>query len=285
MNKVSLIVPIYNAEPYLREMLDSVLAQTWQNIQLIAVNDGSTDHSEVIFRDYEPRLKEKLSEVIYLRHEQNLSASAAVNTALPFCDGEYLCLVDADDVLMPDSIRKRAEYLDRFPSLALVRNNGVRFHQESRECSECSELAKPEDKQIRSVFGDLLFSRTYCHDGCYMLRSEAFFSCYPDRKIPVSRQGQNMQILLPPASLSDCGYIDDILFLYRIHTTNHSLSFRRFPEMMERKREFEQLQLAVLPHCHCDQELWKEKIHDYWSREIEKLKQSWISIIRVVKGN
>ena len=282
MNKVSIIIPIYNAELYFREMLDSVLAQTWQNIQLIAVNDGSTDHSESIFREYEPGLKKRFSEVIYLRHEQNLSASEAVNTALPFCDGEYLCCVDADDILMPDNIRKKAEYLDQFPSLALVRNNGVRFCLESREYSE---LARPEDKQVRSVFKDLLFSGTFCHDGCYLLRSEAFFSCYPDRKIPVSRQGQNMQMLLPPASLSDCGYIDDILFQYRIHAANHSLSFRKLPDLLERKREFEQLQLAVLPHCQCDQELWKEKIHDYWLREIENLKRSCFDIIREIQGS
>lgn len=282
MNKVSLIIPFYNAEPFFREMLDSILAQTWQNIQVIAVNDGSTDRSEDVFRACEPRLKEIFSEVIYLRHEQNLSASAAVNTALPFCDGEYLCFVDADDILMPESIRKKAEYLDQFPSLALVRNNGVQFQQESREYSE---LARPEDKQVRSVFEDLLYSRTFCHDGCYMLRSEAFFFCYPDRKIPVSRQGQNMQILLPPASLSDCGYIDDILFLYRIHTTNHSLSFRRISDRLERKREFEQLQLDVLPHCHCNQELWKEKIHSYWVWDIENLKRSCFDLIRESKGS
>ena len=61
MNKVSVIIPIYNAEPYLSEMLDSILAQTWQNIQLVAVNDGSSDRSEDIFLRYEPELKEKLS--------------------------------------------------------------------------------------------------------------------------------------------------------------------------------------------------------------------------------
>lgn len=281
MHRVSIIIPIYNVEPYLRKMLDSVLAQTWQNIQLVAVNDGSTDRSEDIFRSCESRLREKLSEVIYLKHEQNLSASEAVNTALPFCEGEYFCCADADDVLMPDNIRKKAEYLDRFPSLAMVRSNGVRFHEGSERYSE---LAKPEDKRVKNIFEDLLFSETFCHDGCYMLRTETFFSCYPDRKIPVSRQGQNMQLLLPPASLSNCGYIDDLLFLYRIHKTNHSLSFSRFPDMLERKKEFEQLQLEVLPHCHCDQQLWEMKIHRYWQLEIEGLKQSYLDVIRQYKG-
>ena len=281
MNKVSVIIPIYNAEPYLSEMLDSILAQTWQNIQLVAVNDGSSDRSEDIFLRYEPELKEKLSEVIYLRHEQNLGASAAVNTALPFSDGEYLFWADADDVLMPDNIRKKAEYLDQFPSLAMVRNNGLLFQQESRQYSE---IAKPEDKRVRPIFEDLLFSATFCNAGCYMLRSEVFFSCYPDKKIPVSRQGQNMQLLLPPASLSDCGYIDDLLYLYRIHTTNHSRSFSRFPDMLERKKGFEQLQLEILPHCHCDPEYWEAKIHNYWQQETENLKQSYLDAIRQHKG-
>lgn len=281
MKKVSLIIPLYNAESYFREMLDSVLAQTWKNIQLVVVNDGSTDRSEDVFLSCEPGLKENLSEVIYLRHDRNLSASEAVNTALPFCDGEYLCWADADDVLHPDSIRKKAEYLDRFPSLAMVRHNGVWFRQEN---GQSAEIAKPEDKKVRNIFEDLLFSNTFCHNGCYMLRSEALFSCYPGRKIPVSRQGQNMQMLLPPASLSDCGYIDDLLFLYRIHTANHSLSFSRFPDLLERKKEFEQLQLRVLPHCRCNQPFWETKIHRYWQQETEALKKSYLDAIRQNKG-
>ena len=55
MNKVSVIIPIYNAEPYLSEMLDSILAQTWQNIQLVAVNDGSSDRTWEIIRNLAER--------------------------------------------------------------------------------------------------------------------------------------------------------------------------------------------------------------------------------------
>ena|GEM_PF-1142525 len=336
MKKVSIIIPVYNAEAYFGDMLDSILAQTWPDIQLIVVNDGSTDRSEDVFRSREAELKKKLSEVIYLKHDQNRSASEAMNTALPFCDGEYLCWADADDLLLPDSIRKKAEYLDRFPAFALVRSNGAQFQHESGACSggrysegQCSEqrylerwcsegrfsesrysegqnseerystepclesrysewqyseLANSADKQVKSVFEDILFTKTYCHNGCYMVRSEVFFSCYPDKRIPVSRQEQNMQMLLPPASCSDCGYIDDILFLYRIHGDNHSLGFTHFPDMLQRRKDFEQLQLEVLPHCRCDQKLWESKIHRFWQQEIENLKQNYIEAIRQYQG-
>ncbi len=277
MNKVSLIIPVCNAGPWFDEMLDSVIAQTWQNIQLIVVNDGSTDDSEEVFRSHETGLKGKFGEVIYCSHGKNLGASAAVNTALPFCDGEYLCQVDADDILMPDSIRKKAEYLDQFPELAMVRTNGVQYDQES---GMCTEVAGPGDKRVRSIFEDLLFYGTYCLNGCYMMRSEVFFSCYPDRRIPVSEQGQNMQLLLPPASCSDCGYIDDILFRYRIRPQGHHMHFTKFPEMLERKKEFMRLQLVVLPHCRCDQALWEDRIRRYWEHEIENLKQSYLDVIR-----
>lgn len=281
MSSVSLIVPFFNAEPWFREMLDSVLAQTWPDIRLVAVNDGSADGSEDIFRTCEPALRRKLSRVVFLRHDRNLGASEAVNTALPFCDGDYICCADADDVLLPDSVRRKAEYLDRFPSLALVRTDGVVFHQES---GRYSEIAKPGDKQVRNIFGDLLFSRTYCLDGCYMLRSSAFFACYPDKKIPASRQGQNMQMLLPPASLSDCGYIDERLFIYRDHPEGHSHGFSRFPDQLERKRDFERLQLRVLPHCRCDRELWEAEIRRYWERETENLKKSYLDAVRRRRG-
>ena len=277
MSSVSLIVPFFNVKPWFREMLDSVLAQTWPDIRLVVVNDASADGSEEVFCACEPALRRKLGRVVFLSHDRNLGASEAVNTALPFCDGDYLCCADADDVLHPESNRLKVEYLDRFPSLTLVRTNGVVFHKES---GQYTEVAKPADKQVRNIFEDLLFSRTYCLNGCYMLRSSAFFSCYPDRKIPVSRQGQNMQMLLPPASLSDCGYIDENLFMYRDHRTSHSHGFSHFPDMLERKRDFEQLQLKVLPHCRCDQELWEAEIRRYWQRETEDLKKHYLEAIR-----
>lgn len=277
MKSVSLIIPVYNAGEYFASMLESVLTQTYTNLQLIVVNDGSTDDSAAVFRRFEPRLRERFPSVLWLEHEYNESASQAMNTALPHCTGEYLMWADADDLLLPENVAHKVAFLDTHPEFALVRCNGT---QTDLNTGEEQELAKPSDKYTQDVFETLLTSKTYCHCGCYMVRSEVFFSCYPERNIPVSRQGQNMQMLLPPASCSLCGYIDEMLYIYRIHTNNHSRSFVTYPQRLERFDGFEKLQRATLPHCRCDQTLWADKIDAIWSAARNDLRREYVLRIR-----
>lgn len=277
MKQVSLIVPVYNAGAYFSSMLESVLAQTYPEIQLILVDDGSTDDSPAVFRRHEQQLRDRFSCVHWLTHEKNESASQAMNTALPYCTGEYLMWADADDLLLPENVEKKVAYLESHPRQVMVRCNGL---QVDLNTGAQQPLAKPADQISRPLFEALLTSKTYCHCGCYMVRSQAFFSCYPQRRIPVSRQGQNMQMLLPPASLSECGYIDEILYIYRIHATNHSRSFVSYPQRLERINGFEAMQLEILPHCRCDRREWEEKVRTLWSAARDDLRREYVLRIR-----
>lgn len=92
----SVIIPVYNVAPYLRECLDSVLAQTFTDWEAICVDDGSTDGSGAILDEY--AAKDNRIKVI---HQANTGVSAARNTALEIAVGEYVCFVDGDDVILP----------------------------------------------------------------------------------------------------------------------------------------------------------------------------------------
>lgn len=96
MTKFSIIIPVYNVAPYLRECLDSVLAQTFANWEAICVDDGSTDGSGTILDEY--AAKDKRFRVI---HQANAGVSAARNVALDVMKGEWVGFLDADDVLSP----------------------------------------------------------------------------------------------------------------------------------------------------------------------------------------
>lgn len=95
--RVSIIIPAYNAEKYLRQCLDSVVQQTLEEIQIIVVNDGSSDNTEGICRDY----AQKYSHLLYLEKENGGSASAR-NMGLDYAEGEYVGFVDADDWIEPE---------------------------------------------------------------------------------------------------------------------------------------------------------------------------------------
>ena len=89
---VSVIIPVYNAEAYLEECLDSVVNQTLKNIEIICVNDGSTDNSLDILKEYQ----EKDDRVIIINQE-NQGAGVARNQGIKVAKGNYLSILDADD--------------------------------------------------------------------------------------------------------------------------------------------------------------------------------------------
>jgi glycosyltransferase involved in cell wall biosynthesis len=94
---ISVIVPVYNVEPYLRRCLDSILGQTYENLEIIVVDDGSTDGCPAICDGY----AEKDRRVLVI-HQQNGGLSAARNAGLDICTGEVIAFVDSDDWILPD---------------------------------------------------------------------------------------------------------------------------------------------------------------------------------------
>ena len=102
MSKVSVVVPIYNVEKYLNRCLDSLVNQSLQDIQIILVNDGSTDESGKIAKKYQ---KENPEKVIYLEKE-NGGLSDARNYGMNYADGEYIAFLDSDDYIEKDAYEK-----------------------------------------------------------------------------------------------------------------------------------------------------------------------------------
>lgn len=97
---VSILIPSYNAESWLADTLESALGQTWQNREIIVVDDGSKDRSVAIARDYVTR-------GVQLLVQPNRGASAARNTAFRASRGEWIQFLDADDLLAPDKIERQ----------------------------------------------------------------------------------------------------------------------------------------------------------------------------------
>ena len=103
--KVSVVLPVYNAEEYLSRCLDSLLGQTYENVEVVAIDDGSADGSPSILDDYAARHPGR----VVVEHRPNGGAAAARNRGIELCSGEYLTFVDNDDWLDPDFVRTMAE--------------------------------------------------------------------------------------------------------------------------------------------------------------------------------
>lgn len=106
---ISVIVPVYNVEKYLDEMLASIYKQTFEDFNIIIVNDGSTDNSEGIIKKYVNLYKDK---TIYIKQE-NAGVSVARNTAIPFIKGKYTLFLDPDDYIREDMFQKMYDRAER----------------------------------------------------------------------------------------------------------------------------------------------------------------------------
>ena len=105
---VSVLMPAYDGEAYIQQAIESVIAQTYPNWELIVVDDGSTDNTAGIVATYEdPRIR--------YTYQENRGQAAALNRGLDLAQGEYVTTLDTDDWFTPNSLLDRARFLDDHP--------------------------------------------------------------------------------------------------------------------------------------------------------------------------
>lgn len=114
--KISVVMAVYNAEKYLSEAVDSILAQTYSDFELILINDKSTDTSGDILADY----VQKDPRIIILENEQNIGLTKSLNKGLAIAKGEYIARMDADDISVPERFEKQVDFLDAHPDYSFV---------------------------------------------------------------------------------------------------------------------------------------------------------------------
>lgn len=121
---ISVIVPVYNVEAYLHDCIDSILAQTYTELEIILVDDGSPDNCPAVCDEY----AQKDARVTVI-HKENGGLSDARNAGLAVCSGEYLMFVDSDDLLVPNAVRTLYELALEYDA-QLVIGGHVRFEKE-----------------------------------------------------------------------------------------------------------------------------------------------------------
>jgi len=128
---VSVIIPVFNGETYIVETIESVLNQTYASLELIVVDDGSTDDTQRILKDYHSRIR-------YV-YQPNSGVSAARNHGLRLARGAYIVFLDADDVLLPTKLADQVACLDKVPTAGCVHSG---WHLIDAQ-GECIDTVKP----------------------------------------------------------------------------------------------------------------------------------------------
>jgi glycosyltransferase involved in cell wall biosynthesis len=110
---VTVLLPVYNGEEYLKSAIDSILTQTYTDFEFLIINDGSTDNTEQIILSYtDPRIR-------YVKNEQNIKLIATLNKGLKLAKGKYIARMDADDISLPERLEKQISFLENNPNVGL----------------------------------------------------------------------------------------------------------------------------------------------------------------------
>jgi glycosyltransferase involved in cell wall biosynthesis len=110
---ITVLMPVYNAERYLREAIDSILSQTYSNFEFMIINDGSTDSSENIILSYnDPRIR-------YIKNEQNIRLIATLNKGIELCRTKYIVRMDADDISVADRVQIQFDFMEANEDVAI----------------------------------------------------------------------------------------------------------------------------------------------------------------------
>lgn len=150
---LSVIVPIYNSEKYLKQCVDSLIYQTYKNLEIILVDDGSTDSSPEICDTYA-----KLDSRIKVVHQENARIGAARNHGIEVSTGEYITFIDSDDYLTPNAYETVMGLFAKHNAdivqwdLTFVSENGEVLKNENRELSEPTTLVLNRDEGLEKLF-------------------------------------------------------------------------------------------------------------------------------------
>jgi len=163
MNKhVSVIMGIYNCAGTLAEAIDSLLAQTYTDWELILCDDGSSDDTWAVAEAYRVQYPER---IVLLKNEKNLGLNKTLNRCLRVASGRYIARMDGDDVSVPDRLEKEVAFLDSHLEFAIVSCPMIYF-DEKGEWGKGSAISFPEKR-------DFIPGTPFCHAPC-MVRAEAF---------------------------------------------------------------------------------------------------------------
>lgn len=127
---VTVVVPCYKHEPYVADCIQSIINQDYENIELIIVDDASPDASADIIKSFNQRLKERFKSYLFIERVENRGIIANCNESLGKAKGKYIRIIASDDMLLPEDISSKVNYLEQNPEAGLVYSDGYLMPEE-----------------------------------------------------------------------------------------------------------------------------------------------------------
>lgn len=231
-------MPVYNAEKYLAEAIDSIIQQTYKDWELIIINDGSTDSSEDIIKSYNDQ------RIHYFENSVNLGVIKTLNKGIDLCSGKYIARMDADDISHSKRLEEQVLFLESHPDYVMCGTNGIIIDKEYKEMRSFRSI--PFDEGIRIK---LLFSNPFTHPSV-MIRTQIL------RVEKYSEEWKHVEDLELWTRIVEKGKVANLkqqYLTYRWHGDN--ISEKQSDTQVKQKAEIARRQLSKLGVEASDEEL------------------------------
>ena len=214
---VSVVMPVYNGERYLAEAIESILAQTHSDLELIVVDDRSTDASAAIVRDYADRDER----VRLVQHDRNRGSGPARNSGIAVSRGDFIAAMDCDDISLPQRLEKQAAFLQANPDIGVVASF---LQTAAADLTERQSQEFPRQHAL-IVLDWILWGRTTMPGAVHMARREVLQAVggYKDAPIYADDRVLYARLLFKTRFAN----LPETLYVYRQHAKQKSEFARR----------------------------------------------------------
>ncbi len=212
MPLVSVFMPIYNQKFFVKEAIESILTQDYENIEIVACDDGSTDGTQEILKEYHDKYPNKF--VLQLS-KKNQGITKNCNICLAACKGKYIAFFAGDDLMLSGKIRKQVEYMEKHPNCTICYHNLESFDSDTgKTLSHFNNKNNSHQGDVRLLIKYGMFNGGLSN----MVRREQIpINGYDDR-VPIASDWLFfMEILINGGEIN---YINEVLGKYRIHNEN-----------------------------------------------------------------
>lgn len=208
MPQISVIMPVWNSQQYLTEAVESVLAQTFKDFELIALDDGSTDTSLEILQKFENQ--DSRIRVISGEHQ---GYSPLLNKGLSLAQGEYIARMDSDDVCLPNRFEEQVHFLNKNPDYVAVGSQAIRIDPEG---DAIAQMEFPTDHN--TIDQSQIAGRGKIMHPASMIRTEALLKINGYR--PEFEPGEDFDLFIRLAEVGKLANLSQPLLKYRTHLKN-----------------------------------------------------------------
>ena len=263
---VSIVIPAYNHEKYIKETIKSLINQTYENLELIVIDDGSTDSTFEKLQELKQECEERFVRVVFQKKE-NEGTCKTYNQFLNICNGKYIYDIASDDVSAHSAIEKEVDFLENNNEFVICVGNNEFIDINSKKCNvnlkfqptisgqienfkDYYEIVNPDIKFNSEDFGTYktLIFRNYIPNG--VLIKKSIFEKIG--KYPEEAPLEDYWLLLQASKYGKIKFLDDILYYYRLHSSNSINNKTRLNELTVKTKEYE---LELINHANLNEML------------------------------